>query len=93
MGRLSILIGVIIGYIAAIIRGEVNFDAVAAADLVGIPHFRAPAFDLSLFALFIPVVLVLVAENVGHVKSVAAMTGRIWINTPDAHYLLTVLPR
>ncbi|USR79281.1 uracil-xanthine permease family protein [Arcanobacterium pinnipediorum] len=75
MGRLSILIGVIIGYIAAIIRGEVNFDAVAAADLVGIPHFRAPAFDLSLFALFIPVVLVLVAENVGHVKSVAAMTG------------------
>lgn len=75
MGRLSILIGVIVGYVTAIIRGEVDFGAVAAADIVGLPHFRAPSFDLSLFALFIPVVLVLVAENVGHVKSVSAMTG------------------
>ncbi|MFY9262609.1 MAG: nitrate reductase [Actinomycetaceae bacterium] len=75
LGRLSILLGVIIGYITAIIRGEVNFDAVLAADVVGLPQFRAPAFDFTLFALFIPVVLVLVAENVGHVKSVAAMTG------------------
>ncbi|WP_216452149.1 uracil-xanthine permease family protein [Arcanobacterium phocae] len=75
MGRLSILIGVIVGYVTAIVRGEVNFDTVAAADIVGFPHFRAPSFDISLFALFIPVVLVLVAENVGHVKSVSAMTG------------------
>lgn len=75
LGRLSILLGVLIGYVTAIIRGEVNFDAVKAADLIGFPEFRAPAFDFTLFALFIPVVLVLVAENVGHVKSVAAMTG------------------
>ncbi|WP_216389204.1 uracil-xanthine permease family protein [Arcanobacterium phocae] len=75
MGRLSILIGVIVGYVTAIVRGEVNFDTVAVADIVGFPHFRAPSFDISLFALFIPVVLVLVAENVGHVKSVSAMTG------------------
>lgn len=75
MGRLSILIGVIVGYVTAIIRGEVDFSAVQAANVVGLPHFRAPAFDLTLFALFIPVVLVLVAENVGHVKSVSAMTG------------------
>ena len=39
------------------------------------PTFRAPAFDVSLLGLFVPVVLILVAENVGHVKSVAAMTG------------------
>lgn len=75
LGRLSILLGVLIGYVTAIIRGEVDFAAVKAADVVGLPEFRAPAFDLTLFALFIPVVLVLVAENVGHVKSVAAMTG------------------
>lgn len=75
LGRLSILLGVLIGYVTAIIRGEVDFAAVRAADVVGLPEFRAPAFDVSLFILFIPVVLVLIAENVGHVKSVAAMTG------------------
>lgn len=75
LGRLSILLGVLAGYVTAVIRGEVDFAAVRAADVVGLPDFHAPAFDLSLFVLFIPVVLVLVAENVGHVKSVAAMTG------------------
>ncbi len=75
IGRLSILIGVIVGYITAIIRDEVNFEAISDAAWVGVPEFRAPAFDVSLLGLFVPVVLVLVAENVGHVKSVAAMTG------------------
>ena len=36
----------------------------------------APEFHLGVVGLFIPVVLVLVAENVGHVKSVALMTRR-----------------
>ena len=75
IGRLSILIGVLIGYATACARGEVSFDAIAGADWVGVPAFRAPAFDPSLLGLFVPVVLVLVAENIGHVKSVAAMTG------------------
>ncbi|WP_103062378.1 uracil-xanthine permease family protein [Actinomyces qiguomingii] len=75
IGRLSILIGVLIGYATACVRGEVDFSRIAQTDWVGVPDFRAPAFDFSLLGLFIPVVLVLVAENIGHVKSVAAMTG------------------
>lgn len=63
LGRLNILIGVIIGYIYACIRGQVDFSAIGEASWVGLP-------------MFVPVVLVLVAENVGHVKSVSQMTGR-----------------
>ena len=75
IGRLAILIGVLIGYATAVARGEVDFSAIAGAGWVGAPAFRAPAFDAGLLGLFIPVVLVLVAENIGHVKSVSAMTG------------------
>ncbi|MBE6482010.1 MAG: nitrate reductase [Actinomyces ruminicola] len=75
VGRLSILIGVLIGYATACVRGEVDFSQISDTGWIGIPAFRAPAFDVSLLGLFIPVVLVLVAENIGHVKSVAAMTG------------------
>ncbi|MDO4607369.1 MAG: solute carrier family 23 protein [Bowdeniella nasicola] len=75
IGRLSILIGVLIGYVTAAIRGEVDFAAIGQADWVGFPVFHAPAFDPIYLGLFVPVVLVLVAENVGHVKSVSAMTG------------------
>ncbi|MDD7384856.1 MAG: solute carrier family 23 protein [Actinomycetaceae bacterium] len=76
IGRLSILIGVLIGYGVACIRGEVNFSAIADAHWVGTPAFQAPSFDVKYLGLFVPVVLVLIAENIGHVKSVSAMTGR-----------------
>ena len=75
LGRLAILLGVLIGYAAAMIRGEVDFDRVNEAAWVGLPEFTAPTFDVTVLGLFVPVVLVLIAENVGHVKSVAAMTG------------------
>ena len=68
LGRLNILIGVIIGYAYACIRGQVDFSAIGDAAWVGLPTFHLPQV--------VPVVLVLVAENVGHVKSVSQMTGR-----------------
>ena len=76
IGRLNILIGVIIGYAYACIRGQVDFSAIGEAAWVGLPTFHLPQVDFSILPMFIPVVLVLIAENVGHVKSVAQMTGR-----------------
>ncbi|MBT1003259.1 NCS2 family nucleobase:cation symporter [Paenarthrobacter sp. DKR-5] len=76
MGRLSILVGVVVGYLVAMLRGEVSYAKIDAAAWVGLPHFQTPEFHLGVAGLFIPVVLVLVAENIGHVKSVALMTGR-----------------
>lgn len=76
IGRLNILLGVIVGYIYACFRGQVDFSAIAKADWIGLPNFHLPQVDFSILPMFIPVVLVLVAENVGHVKSVAQMTGR-----------------
>ena len=76
LGRLNILIGVIVGYIYACFRGQVDFSAVNEAAWIGLPKFHLPQADFSILPMFIPVVLVLIAENVGHVKSVAQMTGR-----------------
>ena len=75
IGRLSILFGVLIGYVAAVFQHEVKFDAVREAAWFGLPQFHTPSFSVSTLGLFIPVVFVLIAENVGHVKSVSAMTG------------------
>ena len=76
LGRLSILVGVGAGYLAAVLQGEVDFAPVREAAWIGLPEFTAPEFHVSTLGLFVPVVLVLVAENIGHVKSVSQMTGR-----------------
>ncbi|MBT1162443.1 MULTISPECIES: uracil-xanthine permease family protein [Bifidobacterium] len=79
-GRLNILLGVIVGYVYACARGQVDFSAIGKAAWIGLPHFHTPQVDFSILPMFLPVVLVLVAENVGHVKSVAQMTGRDYDN-------------
>ncbi|WEV52439.1 solute carrier family 23 protein [Bifidobacterium sp. ESL0704] len=76
LGRLNILLGVLVGYAYACFRGQVDFAAVAKASWIGFPQFHMPQADFSVLPMFIPVVMVLIAENVGHVKSVAQMTGR-----------------
>ena len=76
VGRLAILLGVVVGYVAAWVQGEVDFAPVREASWFGFPEFVTPTFDVAALGLFVPVVLVLVAENVGHVKSVSAMTGK-----------------
>ncbi|PIJ55934.1 nitrate reductase, partial [Leucobacter sp. OLES1] len=81
-GRLAIVLGMAVGYIAAACFGLVDFEKIAQADWLGLPEFHAvanPFADPSLWGLlpaFLPVVLVLIAENVGHVKSVGLMIGR-----------------
>ncbi|NRQ30556.1 nitrate reductase [Nonomuraea sp. NN258] len=54
---------------------RVNLDAVAAADWIGLPKLHGPVFEVSAIVLVLPVVIALIAENVGHVKAVGEMTG------------------
>ena len=75
LGRVSVLLGVLVGYLFALARGEVDLTAFYKAPWIGLPEFHHPHFDLSVLPMFLPVVLVLIAENVGHVTSVGSMTG------------------
>ena len=83
--RLPILVGGVLGYVlyyivANLLHVEglapISFDAFGAAALVGLPNLTAPTFDGRAIGLILPIAIILVAENLGHVKAVAAMTGR-----------------
>jgi NCS2 family nucleobase:cation symporter-2 len=81
LGRLSIFLGVLVGYVFAVIVGQVDFSKVADAPWLGLPQFTlpsdpftAPAATWGILPAFLPVVLVLIAENVGHIRGVAQLT-------------------
>lgn len=76
IGRLAIFLAVVFGYLLALALGEVDTSGIAQAAWIGLPDFQTPAFSLAVLPMFIPVVIALVAENIGHVKSVGQMTGR-----------------
>jgi xanthine/uracil permease len=54
----------------------VDRSGVLQAAWFGLPPMQFPSIDARAIVLVAPVVVVLIAENTGHVKAVAAMTGR-----------------
>ena len=81
--RLPVLLGGLAGYLlyALLTNGAgwgkpIDFSAVANAPWLGLPKLVSPVFDAHAIVLIVPVAIVLIAENLGHVKAVAAMTGR-----------------
>ncbi len=86
--RLSILLGVVAGYVASAVAGVIDLAPVREAAWVGMPDFFAPEPSWAVLPAFIPVVLVLVAENVGHVRTVAHLTGDPSINERTGRALL-----
>lgn len=81
--RLLLLVGLICAYLLYIILTNglglgkaIDFSLLSQAAWFGVPHFHtAPQFDLNAILIIAPVALILVAENLGHIKAVGAMTG------------------
>jgi len=81
--RIPVLLGGAVGYIFYMIGANgfgagkaVDFAGVVAAPWLGLPLFVTPVFTASAMALIAPVAIILVAENLGHIKAIGAMTGR-----------------
>ncbi len=73
---IPVLIAVVIGYAIAAAMGKVDFGPVVAAPWLGLPHFVTPTFSIQAITLIVPVVVMLVAENLGHVKAISAYMER-----------------
>jgi len=81
--RIAVLAALVFGYGLVLVLGNglglvpgIDFAAVAAAPWFGVPNFTAPRFEWSAISLIAPVAIVLVAENLGHIKALGAITGQ-----------------
>ena len=81
--RLLILMGLIVASViyAVLTNGmglgkPLDLSGIANAAWFGMPNFSAPVFSANAMLLIAPVAIILVAENLGHIKAVTAMTGK-----------------
>lgn len=80
--RLLLLAGLLLAYLIYFVLSNVmgygtaiNFLPIQQAAWFGLPTFHAPTFELNAMLIIAPIALILVAENLGHIKAVGAMTG------------------
>lgn len=81
--RLLILVGLIAACLIYALLANVfglgkpvDFTLIHQAAWFGMPQVTSPTFNAQAMMLIAPVAVILVAENLGHLKAVAGMTGR-----------------
>ena len=85
---IPILIGIVAGYIFAVLNGIVDFQPVLDAAWFALPKGHAPAFSWEAMALIAPVALVTLAEHLGDVLTISRVVGRDFYKDPGLHRTL-----
>ncbi|HEY0837316.1 MAG TPA: solute carrier family 23 protein [Azospirillum sp.] len=87
-----ILLGIVTGYLAALLAGMVDFTAIANAPLFQVPNFhllfanaREGTSALAMILLVAPVALVTIAEHIGGQIVLSRVVGRNFIKDPGLH--------
>ena len=82
---IPILIAVILGYVAAIICGLVDFTQVVNAPIFAIPNFSSTKINPEAIMIILPVILVITSEHIGHQVVTSKIVGRDLLKDPGLH--------
>ena len=80
------LIGLVVGYIAAICFGLVNFEPIASASFFSMPNFQIPFVNYtpnaSALLTIVPIALVTMAEHIGDHTALSTIVGKDLLKDP-----------
>ncbi len=82
---IPIFSGIIVGYIAAVLMGKIDFTPVIEAPWFGLPQFVTPRFSWQAILFMAPVAIAPVIEHVGDVYAVSQVAGKDFVKKPGLH--------
>ncbi|PWJ50981.1 uracil permease [Faecalicatena contorta] len=82
---IPILVAIIVGYVAALLCGIVDFNEVGAAAWLALPNFAFPRFKWEAIIIILPVLLVVTSEHIGHQIVTSKVVERDLIKDPGLH--------
>lgn len=86
--QIAILCGVTVGYIVALIMGEVQTAEIASAAVLSVPSFTLPKFDVGAILIIAPVVLAVFMEHIGDITTNGQVVGENFIEDPGLNRTL-----
>jgi len=82
---IPIFSGIIVGYIAAVFMGKIDFTPVIEAPWFSLPQFVTPQFSWQAILFMAPVAIAPVIEHVGDVYAVSQVAGKDFVKKPGLH--------
>ncbi|NLY08331.1 MAG: uracil-xanthine permease [Tissierellia bacterium] len=86
--QLSIISGVTVGYILALIIHAVDTSVVTSAQIFSIPAFTMPKFSIGAIAIIAPVVLAVFMEHIGDITTNGMVVGQNFMEDPGLNRTL-----
>lgn len=66
-GQLSILLGILVGFVVSLFMGMVDFNAVWDKNIITVPHFTLPSFSLPALIAIMPIAIATIPESTAHI--------------------------
>jgi uracil permease len=85
---IPIFIAIIVGYLAAVVWGKVDFTAIREATWIMIPQFTLPQFHWQAILYMIPVAIAPIIEHVGDMYAIGGVCNKNFIEKPGLHRTL-----
>lgn len=82
---IPIFAGIVVGYIAAICFGMIDFQSVADAAWFALPAFVRPELSWEAIIFMVPVAIAPVIEHIGDIYAINEVTGKNFVNDPGLH--------
>ena len=82
---IPIFMGIVVGYIASILLGKVDFQPIIDAPWFAWPAFATPSFRWEAIVFMIPVAIAPVIEHIGDIYAINEVTGKDYVKEPGLH--------
>lgn len=82
---IPIFSGIVVGYIAAVIAGVVDFEPVVNASWFALPGFVRPEMCWEAVIFMLPVAIAPVIEHIGDIYAINEVTGKDYVTDPGLH--------
>lgn len=82
---IPIFIGIIVGYVAGIFLGQVDFAAVSEANWFTLPQFGKPEFNWGAILFMLPVAVAPLIEHIGDMYAISGVAEKNFIEKPGLH--------
>ena len=82
---IPIFAGIVVGYIAAIFYGIIDFQPVVEASWFALPSFVRPELCWEAIIFMIPVAIAPVIEHIGDIYAINEVTGKDYVSDPGLH--------
>lgn len=80
-----VIIGLIVGYVVALVTGNVDFSPVVNAGWVGLPPFSPAKFDFQVIMLVAPAAIATIVEHIGDVIAIGATVEKDFLEEPGLY--------